>query len=50
MKPWERGGVIDPHLNVYRVQGLKIADLSIDPSNVGVNTYSCCPDAHGAWH
>ena len=25
---------------MYQVQGLKIADLSIDPSNVGANTYS----------
>ena len=40
MKPRERGGVVNPCLNVYRVQGLKIVDLSIDPSNVGANTYS----------
>ena len=40
MKPWERGGVVDPRLNVYGVQGLKIADLSICPSNVAANTFS----------
>jgi len=40
MKPRERGGVVDPCLNVYGVQGLKVADLSICPSNVAANTYS----------
>jgi len=40
MKPRERGGVVDPRLNVYGVQGLKVADLSIGPSNVAANTYS----------
>ena len=40
MKPHERGGVVDPRLNVYGVQGLKIADLSICPSNVAANTFS----------
>ncbi|TFY81884.1 hypothetical protein EWM64_g2125 [Hericium alpestre] len=40
MKPREQGGVVDPRLNVYGVQGLKIADLSICPSNVAANTYS----------
>ena len=40
MKPLERGGVVDPRLNVYGVQGLKVADLSICPSNVAANTYS----------
>ena len=40
MKPRERGGVVDPRLNVYGVQGLKVADLSIGPSNVSANTYS----------
>ncbi len=40
MKPRERGGVLDPHLNVYGVQRLKVADLSICPCNVGANTYS----------
>ena len=40
MKPRERGGVVDSHLNVYGVRGLKIADLSIGPGNVGANTYS----------
>ena len=34
----EEGGVVDPKLNVYGVSGLKIADLSIVPSNVGGNT------------
>ncbi|KIJ67569.1 GMC oxidoreductase [Hydnomerulius pinastri MD-312] len=40
MKPREQGGVVDPRLNVYGVQGLKVADLSIVPSNVAANTYS----------
>lgn len=40
MAPLEEGGVVDPRLNVYGVQGLKIADLSIAPSNVGSNTCS----------
>jgi len=40
MKPRQRGGVVDPRLNVYGVQGLKVADMSIAPSNVAANTYS----------
>ncbi|KAJ3553624.1 hypothetical protein NM688_g3508 [Phlebia brevispora] len=40
MKPREQGGVVDPRLNVYGVEGLKVADCSIPPSNVGTNTYS----------
>ncbi|KAI1859384.1 hypothetical protein JX265_010387 [Neoarthrinium moseri] len=31
-------GVVDGNLNVYGVQGLKIADLSIAPHNVAANT------------
>jgi len=33
-------GVLDPRLNVHGVKGLKVADLSICPDNVGCNTYS----------
>lgn len=33
-------GVLDDRLNVHGVQGLKVADLSICPDNVGCNTYS----------
>ncbi|KAI5781399.1 alcohol oxidase [Geopyxis carbonaria] len=33
-------GVLDPRLNVHGTQGLKVADLSICPDNVGCNTYS----------
>ncbi|KAA1473388.1 alcohol oxidase-like protein [Dentipellis sp. KUC8613] len=40
MKPREAGGVVDSKLNVYGIQGLKVADMSISPSNVGANTYS----------
>ncbi|GAA5858790.1 hypothetical protein JCM8547_004989 [Rhodosporidiobolus lusitaniae] len=40
MKPRENGGVVDAKMNVYGTQGLKIADLSICPENLGTNTYS----------
>ncbi|KAL7269090.1 Alternative oxidase, mitochondrial precursor [Rhizina undulata] len=33
-------GVLDPRLNVWGTKGLKVADLSICPDNVGCNTYS----------
>lgn len=39
MKPRELGGVVDARLNVYGVRGLKVADLSIAPSNVSATTY-----------
>ncbi|OAR00279.1 hypothetical protein LLEC1_06101 [Akanthomyces lecanii] len=38
MKPRELGGAVDAALNVYGVEGLKIADLSIAPDNVSGNT------------
>ncbi|KAJ6512998.1 GMC oxidoreductase-domain-containing protein [Mycena sanguinolenta] len=40
MKPRDQNGVVDSRLNVYGVQNLKVADLSIAPSNVGSNTYN----------
>ncbi|EXJ66180.1 uncharacterized protein A1O5_10796 [Cladophialophora psammophila CBS 110553] len=40
MKTKEQGGVVDPGLNVFGVQGLKVVDLSICPSNVSANTYA----------
>ncbi|KAF8896175.1 hypothetical protein BD779DRAFT_1668010 [Infundibulicybe gibba] len=40
MKPRDQGGVVDPKLNVYDTQGLKVADCSIAPANVGSNTYN----------
>jgi len=40
MKPRDQGGVVDARLNVYGVKGLKVADLSIAPSNVAANTHS----------
>ena len=33
-------GVLDERLNVHGVKGLKVADLSVCPDNVGCNTYS----------
>lgn len=38
MAPREDNGVVDGSLNVYGVSGLKVADLSIPPENVGANT------------
>ncbi|KAF2819461.1 alcohol oxidase [Ophiobolus disseminans] len=38
MAPREEDGVVDANLNVYGVSGLKLADLSIAPANVGANT------------
>lgn len=38
MAPLEQDGVVDASLNVYGVSGLKLADLSIAPANVGANT------------
>ena len=40
MKPREEGGVVDPKLNVYGVENLKVADLSIPPSNVAAVSFS----------
>lgn len=38
MAPREEYGVVDKDLNVWGTKGLKIADLSIPPENVGANT------------
>lgn len=38
MLPREQGGVVDPALGVYGVQGLKVADMSVAPRNVSANT------------
>jgi alcohol oxidase len=38
MAPREEDGVVDASLNVYGVSGLKIADMSVPPENVGGNT------------
>ncbi|TFL02853.1 hypothetical protein BDV98DRAFT_655093 [Pterulicium gracile] len=38
MKPRDRGGVVDYKLNVYGTKNLKVADLSISPSNIGANS------------
>ena len=39
-KERSKGGVVDSKLNVYGTTGLKVADMSICPSNVAANTYS----------
>ncbi|TVY19911.1 Alcohol oxidase [Lachnellula arida] len=38
MRERGRGGVVDRSLNVYGTVGLKVADLSMVPENVGANT------------
>ncbi|KAI1772202.1 GMC oxidoreductase-domain-containing protein [Hypoxylon cercidicola] len=38
MAPREKSGVVDPSLSVHGVRGLKVADMSIAPSNVAANT------------
>lgn len=38
MAPRDDNGVVDNKLNVYGVQNLKIADLSVPPGNVAANT------------
>lgn len=38
MREREKGGVVDGDLNVYGTRGLKVADLSMVPENVGANT------------
>ncbi|SJL09655.1 related to alcohol oxidase [Armillaria ostoyae] len=40
MKPRDQNGVVDVRLNVYGIQNLKVADMSIAPSNVSANTYN----------
>lgn len=40
MGPRERMAAVDENLNVHGVEGLKIADLSIAPGNVGANLYN----------
>jgi alcohol oxidase len=38
MREKSKGGVVDADLNVYGTAGLKVADLSMVPENVGANT------------
>lgn len=38
MAPRAENGVVDENLNVWGTKGLKLADLSIPPMNVGANT------------
>jgi len=41
MAPREEKGVVDHRLNVHGIKGLKLADLSVPPMNVGANTGGC---------
>lgn len=36
--PREKGGIVDASLSVHGTKGLKLADLSVPPENVGANT------------
>ena len=50
MKPRDQGGVVDSRLNVYGVQHLKVADMSICPANVATvrsSTFSCTLGTQG---
>lgn len=38
MGPPEEMGVVEMKLNVHGIKGLKVADLSIIPQNIGANT------------
>lgn len=38
LAPRDKGGVVDSTLSVYGLKGLKLADLSVPPGNVGANT------------
>lgn len=38
MAPKENHGVVDSTLSVHGIKGLKLADLSVPPENVGANT------------
>jgi len=38
MAPKEKKGVTDGTLSVHGTKGLKLADLSVPPENVGANT------------
>ena len=40
MAPRDKLGVVESSPSVYGIQGLKIADLSISPNNIGANTCS----------
>ncbi|KAJ6555263.1 glucose-methanol-choline oxidoreductase [Mycena sp. CBHHK59/15] len=40
MKSHQDMGVVDPRLKFYGVQNLKVAELSIVPTNVGSNMYN----------
>ena len=45
MKPREEGGVVDSKLNVYGVEGLKVADLA---ARMRASALAACDDERGS--
>jgi len=41
MAPLSEGGVVDTHLRVYGIEGLRVVDASIMPTIVSGHTVKC---------